>query len=142
MTAPARGEVWLVDLSPIRGHEQAGRRPALVVSDDLFNRGPAGLAIVLPMTSTVRSIPSHVAVSPPEGGLKTKSAVLCEAIRSISTDRLIQRWGALAPATLATVEDRRSRQRRILRLGLQSKTIRNQVRVRCDLYASAGALRM
>jgi mRNA interferase MazF len=106
MTAPARGEVWLVDLSPIRGHEQAGRRPALVVSDDLFNRGPAGLAIVLPMTSTVRSIPSHVAVSPPEGGLKTKSAVLCDAIRSISTDRLIQRWGAVAPVTLATVEDR------------------------------------
>jgi mRNA interferase MazF len=88
MTAPARGEVWLVDLSPIRGHEQAG------------------LAIVLPMTSTVRSIPSQVAVSPPEGGLKTKSAVLCEAIRSISTDRLIRRWGAVAPATLATVEDR------------------------------------
>jgi len=105
MTAPARGEVWLVDLSPIRGHEQAGRRPALVVSDDLFNRGPAGLAIVLPMTSTVRSIPSHVAVSPPEGGLKTKSAVLCDAIRSISTDRLIQRWGTVAPVTLATVED-------------------------------------
>ena len=42
----------------------------------------------------------------PEGGLKTKSAVLCEAIRSISTDRLIQRWGAVAPVTLATVEDR------------------------------------
>jgi len=32
--------------------------------------------------------------------------VLCEAIRSISTDRLIQRWGAVAPVTLATVEDR------------------------------------
>ena len=102
----ARGEIWLVDLSPIRGHGQARRRPALVVSDDLFNRGPAGLAIVLPMTSTVRSIPSQVAVSPPEGGLKTKSAVLCEAIRSISTDRLIRRWGAVAPVTLATVEDR------------------------------------
>lgn len=106
MTPPARGEVWLADLNPTRGHEQAGRRPVLVVSEDLFNRGPAGLAIVLPMTSTVRPIPSHVAVSPPEGGLKARSAVLCEAIRSISSDRLIQRWGAVAPPTLATIEDR------------------------------------
>jgi mRNA interferase MazF len=106
MTSPARGEVWLADLSPTRGHEQAGRRPVLIVSEDLFNRGPAGLAIILSMTSTVRPIPSHVAVSPPEGGLKSKSAVLCEAIRSISTDRLVQRWGAVAPHTLARIEDR------------------------------------
>ena len=41
---PVRGEVWLADLNPTRGHEQARRRPVLVVSDDLFNRGPAGLA--------------------------------------------------------------------------------------------------
>ena len=106
MTPPARGEVWLADLNPTRGHSQAGRQPVLVVSEDLFNRGPAGLAIVLPMTSTVRPIPSHVAVSPPEGGLKTRSAVLCEAIRSISSDRLIQRWGVVAPPTLVTIEDR------------------------------------
>ena len=65
---PGRGEVWLVDVNPVRGHEQSGRRPALVVSDDLFNRGPAGLVIVMPITSTVRTIPSHVRVSPPEGG--------------------------------------------------------------------------
>jgi mRNA interferase MazF len=38
VSAPARGEVWLADLNPTWGHEQAGRRPVLVVSDDLFNR--------------------------------------------------------------------------------------------------------
>ncbi|HUG53221.1 MAG TPA: type II toxin-antitoxin system PemK/MazF family toxin [Vicinamibacteria bacterium] len=106
MIPPGRGEVWLADLSPTRGHEQAGRRPVLVVSEDLFNRGPAGLVIVLPMTSTVRPIPSHVAVSPPEGGLEVRSAVLCEAIRSVSTDRLIQRWGVVAPPTMTRIEDR------------------------------------
>lgn len=106
MTSPERGEVWLADLNPIRGHEQAGRRPVLVVSEDIFNRGPAGLVIVLPMTSTLRAIPSHVAVSPPEGGLKHETAILCEAIRSISTDRLIQRWGPVAAPTLARIEDR------------------------------------
>ena len=66
MSAPARGEVWLADLSPERGHEQAGRRPVLVVSEDLFNRGPAGLAIVLPMTSVVCNVPTHVPIVPPE----------------------------------------------------------------------------
>lgn len=106
MSAPARGEVWLADLNPTRGHEQAGRRPVLVVSEDVFNRGPVGLAVVLPMTSTIRNVPSHVPVRPPEGGLRNPSAVLCEAVRSISTERLVLRWGAVSPGTLAAVEDR------------------------------------
>lgn len=103
MDHPARGEIWLADLSPVRGHEQAGRRPALVVSDDVFNRGPAGLVIVLPITSILRAIPSHIEVVPPEGGLKTRSAVLCEGVRSISTDRVLRRWGAVSPRTMSAV---------------------------------------
>ena len=106
MSAPARGEVWLADLNPTRGHEQAGRRPVLVVSEDIFNRGPAGLAIVLPMTSTLRDIPSHVPVAPPEGGLKNRSAILCEAVRSVSIERLVVRWGAVEKRTMTAVEDR------------------------------------
>ena len=58
MSSPARGEVWLADLNPVRGHEQAGRRPVLVVSEDLFNQGPAGLAVVLPLTSTFVASPA------------------------------------------------------------------------------------
>jgi mRNA interferase MazF len=73
--------------------------------DDLFNRGPAGLAIVLPMTSTVRNIPSHVPVSPPEGGVKSRTAILCEGVRSVSVERLVVRWGAVDRRTMATVED-------------------------------------
>ena len=105
MTAPARGEVWLADLDPTRGREQAGLRPVLVMSDDLFNEGPADLVVVLPITSTVRRIPSHVRLSPPEGGLRTESAVLCEAIRSVSKQRLVRRWGTVGDARLAVVED-------------------------------------
>jgi mRNA interferase MazF len=103
---PARGEVWLADLSPTRGHEQAGRRPVLVVSEDLFNRGPAGLAIVLPMTSSVRDVPSHVPISPPEGGVGSRTAILCEAVRSVSVERLVARWGAVDRQTMSAVEDR------------------------------------
>ena len=106
MSSPARGEIWLADLNPTRGHEQAGRRQVLVVSEDLFNRGPAGLVIVLPMTSTVRGVPSHVPVAPPEGGVKNRSAILCEGVRSVSVERLVTRWGAIDRQTMAVVEDR------------------------------------
>jgi mRNA interferase MazF len=106
MSAPARGEVWLADLNPTRGHEQAGRRPVLVVSEDLFNRGPAGLVVVLPMTSTIRGVPSHVVVAPPEGGVESRSAILCESVRSVSVERLAERWGAVGHPTMAAVEDR------------------------------------
>ena len=102
---PGRGEVWLADLDPTRGHEQAGKRPVLIVSDDGFNAGPATLVIVVPITSTIRPIPSHVRLDPPEGGLKNPSAVLCEAIRSISKQRLVRRWGAVSSAKLAEIED-------------------------------------
>lgn len=97
MPDPLRGEVWVADLNPTRDHEQAGRRPVLVVSVDEFNRGSAGLVAILPMTSTIRPIPLHVIVQPPEGGLKVQSRVLCDAIRSISKGRLLEHWGNSLP---------------------------------------------
>ncbi len=102
---PRRGDVWLADLDPVRGHEQAGRCPILVVSVDPFNQGPADLVIVLPITSRSRGIPAHVSLVPPEGGLRTASVILCDGIRSISKDRLVTRWGKVNPATLSDVED-------------------------------------
>jgi mRNA interferase MazF len=100
-----RGEIWLADLNSTRGREQAGKRPVAVVSEDSLNSGPAGLVIVLPLTSTIRAIPSHIVVAPPEGGLTVRSAVICEAIRSISTGRLVERWGRLSERSLSRVED-------------------------------------
>ena len=81
-------------------------RPALVVSTDLFNHGPAGLVIVLPITSTAKGIPLHVEVKPPEGGLTMRSYVKCEDIRSVSKDRLGHRLGAVTDRTLEEAEER------------------------------------
>ena len=106
MTDPARGEIWSANLNPTRGHEQAGQRPVLVISEDIFNKGLAGLIIVLPITSTDRGVPSHVPIKPPEGGLKNPSVILCEAVRSIGKERLVNRWGKVSPSVLAAVEDR------------------------------------
>lgn len=103
---PSRGEVWLVDLNPTRGHEQAGTRPGLVVSADLFNHGPAGLVVVVPITARDKRIPLHVELLPPEGGLSERSFAKCEDIRSISKERLLRRMGTVRPDTLREVEDR------------------------------------
>ena len=103
---PSRGDIWLADLNPIRGHEQGGQGPVLIVSINQFNLSRADLLIVMPITSTLRSIPFHVVVQPPEGGLTNPSAILCEGIRSISKDRLVKRWGQVLPATMTAVEDR------------------------------------
>jgi mRNA interferase MazF len=106
MADPRRGEIWLANLNPTRGREQAGRRPVLIISVNAFNAGPADLAIVLPITSTLRDIPLHVVIRAGQGGIRHDSAILCEAIRSISKDRLISKWGLLAPELVAEVEDR------------------------------------
>jgi mRNA interferase MazF len=106
MIAPSRGEVWLADLGATRGHEQAGARPVLVLSVDTFNQGPADLVVVLPLTSRYRGVPMHVPLRPPEGGTKTPSVILCDAIRSISKDRLARRWGVVSMQTMSAVEDR------------------------------------
>lgn len=90
---------------PTRGHEQSGKRPLLILSVDAFNAGPAGLVVVLPLTSTLRNIPAHVRVNPPEGGLRRPSAILCDAIRSVTKSCLIDRWGTVTSATLAKAED-------------------------------------
>ena len=102
---PRRGEVWFADLKPTRGHEQRGTRPVLVLSVDSFNAGPAELVTVLPITSTVRSIPSHVEVQAPEGGLESRSAILAEQVRTMARERLVRRSGAVSRATLRRAEE-------------------------------------
>lgn len=100
---PVRGEVWDVSLDPTVGHEQGGRRPALVVSVDQLNQGQSGLVIVVPISSKGKQVRSHVAIEPEEGGLKTKSFAKCEAIRSISTERLGRRRGSVSTGTMDQV---------------------------------------
>ena len=104
--SPLRREVWTVDLSPTRGHEQDLVRPALVVSSDSFNRSAAGLVMVLPLTRTQRGIPFHVEVRPPEGGLRTTSYVLCDQIRTVSKERLGARRGEITETTMHRIVER------------------------------------
>ena len=106
MTTLLRGEVWLVNFDPTRGREHAGKRPALVVSTSGFNKSPAELVVVIPITSKDKKIPWHVLIQPPEGGTKTKSFIMCEAVRSITKERMVERWGNVSTTILQEVDDR------------------------------------
>ena len=98
---PLRGEVWYADLSPTRGHEQAGVRPVLIVSVNRFNRGRGEMVVVLPLTRTERNHPLHIRILPPEGGLTAVSFALCDNVRAISIERLDRRLGTVSSGTLA-----------------------------------------
>lgn len=76
---PERGDLIALTFDPQSGHEQKGRRPALVISHYLFNKH-TGLAIVCPITSTERGFPFHVGVT---GSPKVKGFVMVEHVKSI-----------------------------------------------------------
>lgn len=101
-----RGDLWMVDLNPTKGREQAGTRPALVISVDEFNESRAELVIVLPVTSREKKIRSHVEVKKGEAGLNVQSFIKCEDIRSISVHRLVRRLGSVSATTMDAVKDR------------------------------------
>jgi mRNA interferase MazF len=106
MQTPSRGEVWDFDLDPTIGREQAGTRPALVLSADIFNEGPADRVVVAPVTRTERKVRWHVPVEPPEGGFIAQSFIQCENVRSVSKQRIKGLRGRVAESTMQQVEDR------------------------------------
>lgn len=103
---PLRGEVWIIDFSPTKGREQAGVRPALIISADDYNRSPSGLIVVLPITRHGPRVPWHVSLPAGEGGLVESGAVLCDHLRSVSVERLIAIKGTVSYPTLEEVERR------------------------------------
>ena len=76
---PARGDVVWISLSPQAGHEQAGRRPALVISPTAYNR-KVGLAILCPVTSEVKGYPFEVRIP---AGLEVGGVVLSDQVKSL-----------------------------------------------------------
>ena len=76
---PRKGDFIAVTFDPQSGHEQRGRRPALVVSNDLFNKH-TGLSVVCPITHTRRDYPFHV---PIPGNQDATGFVMVEQVKSI-----------------------------------------------------------
>ena len=101
-----RGEIWLVDFGEPVGSEQAGRRPAVVVSADPLNQSQAGVVIVVPCTTRRRDLPSHVELDPERCGLNEVSYAKCEDVKSVSDRRLVARLGAVNDEALFAITTR------------------------------------
>jgi mRNA interferase MazF len=114
MSEPLRpGDVWLADLSPVVGSEQAGRRPVVVVSGPLHLSLPHAVVFVVPITSRDRGLRHQIPITSPASGLsKLPSFTRPEDARAIAYERLAHRVGAVTPAELSAV-------RRILRAFLE-----------------------
>lgn len=97
---PRKGDYIAVTFDPESGHEQKGRRPALVISNDLFNRH-TGLAIVCPITNMRRDYPFHVAVV---GSDSITGVVMVDQVKSVEFHaRGARRIGRAEPALLDEV---------------------------------------
>jgi len=96
---PAKGDFVSVRFDPQSGHEQKGRRPALVVSNTLFNRR-TGLAIVCPVTSSDRDYPFHVPVSEERG---VSGFIMVEQVKSI--DYRSRDARSIGKASYATLDE-------------------------------------
>lgn len=99
---PKRGEVWLVNWNPARGSEQAGRRPALVIQNDIGNE-MAPTTIVAAISGSVKIFPMNVKINPPEGGLDLPSIIKTSQILTVAKERLEKRLGRISTKKMENV---------------------------------------
>jgi mRNA interferase MazF len=99
MAGILRGDVRWADLAPARGHEQAGRRPVVVISHDVFNER-SGTAIVMALTSQQQRAAFPLTLEVEDAKLPKRSWVKISQIRTVSTERLGRRLGRLQAETL------------------------------------------
>ena len=99
-----RGEIRWADLNPVRGHEQAGRRPVLILSHDVFN-DRSGTVIAMAMTSQEPRAGFPLTLESHAEGLDKRSWVKISQVRTLSVDRLGQRIARASEEELARVLD-------------------------------------
>lgn len=105
--AVQRGEIYFVDLNPVQGREQAGRRPVLALPADAINRLPLVVTVVVGTKgeNIPRDYPTNVRVSAAESGLPMETVFLCFQLRSIDPKRFLgPPAGRLSVAILEQVE--------------------------------------
>ena len=101
---PRQGEIWETDFEPTLGHEQSGRRPALVLSVNGIN-ATSWVSIVLPMSSQIRNLPVRIFVEASETGMDKPSDILCDQIRAVDHRRFLYRRGSVDRSTLVRCAD-------------------------------------
>jgi len=96
---PSRGDIVWITFNPQAGHEQAGRRPALVLSPAVYN-DKVGLAILCPITSQIKGYPFEVLIP---DGLKTSGAILADQVKNL--DWKVRQAELICQLPTATIDE-------------------------------------
>ncbi len=99
-----RGDIYWADLNPVRGREQAGLRPVLVISHEVFNTH-SGTVIAMAITSQPQRAGFPLSLRLEGVRLPKRSWVKISQVRTLSMERLGRRLGAISPEALAQVID-------------------------------------
>lgn len=100
-----RGDIWLADLNPSRGSEQAGHRPVVIFQNDVINKFTTTI-LAIPLTTNLRraALPSCVQVPQGDGGVANDSVALCHQLRVLDKTRLHRRLGTVSQQTIIAIE--------------------------------------
>ncbi len=99
-----RGSIVWADLSPTRGREQTGIRPAVVIASDGYLANVPDLVVVVPVTTTDRGWPHHVRLQGPDVDLPRPSLAMTEQPRTVARSRITGRAGAVSTDTMAQID--------------------------------------
>lgn len=100
-----KGDIFLVDLEPVKGSEQGGRRPCIIIQNDVGNKY-APTTIIAPVTSKefTRAFPTNVFLGKRDSGLDKDSTILLNQIRTIDKARLVKKIGSLDSGLMSFVD--------------------------------------
>ena len=102
-----RGDIYYADLSPVKGSEQGGYRPVLVIQNDIGNKhAPTTIVAVITSRHTKAKLPTHYWIKDEQGtsGLRCESMVELEQIRTIDKTRLKEFMGVLSEEEMKQVD--------------------------------------
>jgi mRNA interferase MazF len=100
-----RGDVYFADLSPVRGSEQGGQRPVLIIQNNIGNKySPTVIVAAITAKIAKAKLPTHVEIESSKVGLVRDSVVLLEQVRTIDKTRLIQKLGQLESDDMSLVD--------------------------------------
>lgn len=100
-----QGELWYADLNPVKGSEQAGFRPVIVISGNLMNTH-LNTVICCPLTTKIKRYHGNVVLSPDKlNNLQSESEILTAQVRCISKQRLVKRIGEISGPDVAKIKN-------------------------------------
>lgn len=99
-----RGDIYLTDLNPVKGSEQGGIRPVVIIQNDTGNRfSPTVIVAMITAKMSKSKIPTHVEVKATQEGVVRDSIIMLEQIRTLDKSRLIQKMGTIDMESLSKV---------------------------------------